>query len=78
VLDHRDRSRGADGACGRRLLHDGPLQRDDAAGIIRSAADVANPTRKVRRTVKALDATLATGRDLEKWPKSKKAPDFYA
>ena len=47
-------------------------------GLIHSAADVADSTRKVRRTVEALDATLVTGHDPEEWPKFKKAPEYYS
>jgi glyoxylase-like metal-dependent hydrolase (beta-lactamase superfamily II) len=46
-------------------------------GLIHSAADVADSTRKVRRTVEGLDATLVTGHDPEEWPKFKKAPEYY-
>ena len=42
------------------------------------AADVADSTRKVRRTVEALEATLVTGHDPEEWPKFKKAPEYYS
>ena len=46
-------------------------------GLIHSAADVANSTRKVRRLVEGHGATLVTGHDPEEWPKFKKAPEFY-
>ncbi len=47
-------------------------------GLVHSAADVAASTRKVHRTVEALDATVVTGHDPDSWPKFKKAPDFYS
>ena len=47
-------------------------------GLICSAAEVANSTRKVRRIVEGHGATLVTGHDPEEWLEFKKPPGYYS
>jgi N-acyl homoserine lactone hydrolase len=47
-------------------------------GLICSAAEVANSTRKVRRILEGHGATLVTGHDPEEWPDFKKPPGYYS
>ena len=47
-------------------------------GLIYSAAEIANSTRKIRRIVEGHGATLVTGHYPNEWPDFKTPPGYYS